>query len=44
MTGTGISEFIKKNKLTAVMTALFFVGMAYGALVVGFGDDKMLHS
>lgn len=44
MTGTGISEFMKKNKLTAVMTALFFAGMAYGALVVGFGDDKMLHS
>ena len=39
-----ISEWIQKNKLTAIMFALFFAGMAYGALVVGFGEEKMLDS
>lgn len=39
-----LSAAFKKNKLTIVMAALFFVGMAYGSIVAGFGDESLLHS
>lgn len=35
---------LKKNKLTVTMAALFFVGMTYGSIIVGFGDEKLLHT
>lgn len=53
MTRTGIlsersfeefSAALKKNKFTIIIAVFFFVGMAYGAVMIGFGDEKLLHS
>lgn len=34
----------KKNRVVVLTAALFFVGMVYGALLIGFGEEELLSS
>lgn len=35
---------MKKNKITVLVSVLFFAGMLYGALLIGFGEKGFLDS
>lgn len=37
-------ELFQRNRLTLLMAALFFVGMLYGALLVGLGEEDLLNA